>query len=133
MDKSFIIVVLGIFLSSCAYDPGDKRLQITNNTGHQISYEYGADTVPYTNNLIEYYLSTVIYPNESMNIPENDANWPAFVSNSRYGKMYLFIYELDSLRKYDSIDTVNKKGIYRRMEYSLDELEKLDWKIEITK
>lgn len=126
----FLLIAL---LASCAYDPGDGRLEIINLTKHDIAVFWSPDTIPeYPSiNDTEIYLRNQIMAGNAASQPADDGNWPKFVRNSFNNKLNLFIYNIDTLKAYNSIDTLIIKKLYRRLEYSMEELDQLDWKIKV--
>jgi len=127
-------ILLVVLLSSCAYDPGDNRLVIVNRTNHEITLYWNSDTIPEypsVNHTEVYLMSYSIKKGLSESQPEDNANWPKFVRNSMNGKLNLFVYDTDSLRSYNNIDSLNTKKMYKRLEYSLEELNRLNWEIVI--
>lgn len=122
-------VLLIFLLMSCAYDPGDKRLKTINKMDHEIVVYWDSDTIPkYPSiNETEVYLRYKIKRGDTLSQPEDDSNWPMYVRNSLNKKLNLFVYNVDTLMAYNSIDTLNAKKMYRRLEYSEQELDKLNW------
>ena len=68
---------------------------------------------------------------DTMSQRANNANWPRFVRNSVNRKLHLFVYNVDSLKAYKNIDTLNARKIYKRLDYSEEELNKLNWIVVI--
>jgi hypothetical protein len=50
---------------------------------------------------------------------------------SKNKKLNLFIYNVDTLRKYQFIDTLINRKMYKRLEYSERQLEELKWVIVV--
>lgn len=121
-----------VFLASCAYDRGDKRLKIINQTKDEITLDWHSDRIPeYPSvNHTDVYIRNRVLIGDSLNLPESDANWPRFVQKSINKKLNLFVYNIDSLRKY-GIDTLNIRKMYRRVEYSEKDLDELNWRVVI--
>ena len=63
---------------------------------------------------------------------ENNASWPRAIAYSKNKKLNLFVFNVDSLRHYNSIDILIKRRIYKYFKFNEEELEKLDWKIEVS-
>jgi len=118
---------------SCAYDPGDKRLETINKTDHEIVVYWDSDTIPeYPSvNETEVYLRCKISRGDTLSQPEDDANWPMYVRNSLNKKLNLFVYNVDTLMAYNSIDTLNARKMYKRLEYAEQELDQLNWRVVI--
>ena len=127
-----VLQILGLlFLSSCIYESFDSRLKVVNQTNGDFSLNYNiSDTVPEypSANHTEYYLEHITNNGDTMLVPENSwKSWPQVIENSKKKKLSLFIYSLDSIKKYKEIDTLISRKIYKRMEYSKDQLEKFNW------
>lgn len=127
----FLLIIL---ISSCAYDPGDKRLEVINHIGSEIIVYWHSDTIPEypsINDTEVYLRSYSIKSGDSMGLPEHNANWPLFVDNAQNKKLNLFVYAADTIKKYKNIDTVNSRKFYKRLEYSKEQLETINWRVEV--
>lgn len=130
MKKTGILFLL--LLCSCEYY--DNRLQIVNQTGQEIAVETYSDTIPEfpSRNKTPVYWNARILRNDTMKLTEYGKNgWVFALSKSRNRKLNLIVYNIDSLLKYESIDTLIKKRIYKRYEQSEDELNKNNWIIVV--
>lgn len=131
--KLYIPIVM--FFSSCVMEPvGDQRLLIVNNTTSNISFHYDSDTIPEfpSANHTDIYLRDLLEIGDSIHLGTyNRKPWPEVIEASKNGKLNLFIYKIDSLKKY-GIDTIIKRKIYTRLEYSKEELEKQRWIVIVT-
>jgi hypothetical protein len=120
------------FVCSCDYY--DHRLEIVNKGGSEIVVETYLDEMPDfpSVNKTEFYLSHGVAPDDSVTLTKVGKNgWPFLIQRSKNKKLNLVIYSIDSLRKYQSIDTLIKKRIYKRSEFSEDELEKMGWSVKL--
>lgn len=128
--KVYQILAL-LILSSCTFESFDSRLKVVNNTNHEISINYNiSDTVPVlpSASKTNYYLRDFISINDTMSVQEESwKSWPVVIDKSKTRKLNLFIYSLDSIKKYKEIDTLISRKIYKRLEYSKNELEKANW------
>jgi len=126
-----LLILIVAMLLSCAMEPsGDHRLKVVNSTKHELSIDYGVDTVPeYPSiNDTEIYLKHSILMGDTLGVLEYSRNpWPEFFEISKNKKLNLFIYNVDSLLAYKSIDTLIKRKIYKRLSYSLAEINSLNW------
>ena len=121
-----------IILTSCDYF--DRRLGIVNHTKAEFTVETYSDTIPDfpSINKTEFYLSQTITPNDSLRLIKLGKNgWPLEISNSRNNKLNLVVYNIDSLRNHKSIDTLIRRRIYKRYEFSEKELQDKKWKVII--
>ncbi|PTS94217.1 hypothetical protein DBR11_23865 [Pedobacter sp. HMWF019] len=132
--KNYLIILL-FLISSCTWDPGDSILQVVNHTGHDVSIEWEKDSIPSypAFNKTEYYLENPTYNNDTLSAGESGRfGWKRFITQSKNKKVNLFVYKMDSLRKYNSIDYLNEKRIYKRYSYTKEELEKCNWIVIIS-
>jgi hypothetical protein len=122
-----VISVL-IFLSACDYY--DNRLRIVNHTKSKITVGTYNDTIPDfpSAGKTEFYLRRLAEPGDTLEVTEIGKNgWPFVIARSWNKKLNLIVYSVDSLLKYQSIDTLIKKEIYERYEFSEEELKTKNW------
>ena len=128
--KAYIILCF-VLVSGCAMEPeGDYRLKIVNNTAYQFFVDYNVEGIPQYPSVIDIdnCFDHPVKINDTVRILEYTSKpWPQFFKRSKNDKLNLFIYNLDSLKRYNSIDTLIKKKIYKKLEYSQQELERLEW------
>ena len=121
-----------ILLLLCACDHYDRRLEIINNSNSEVAVEIYSDTLPDFPSVTktEFYLSHGVLPEDTSKLTKMGKNgWPFAIARSSNKKLNLVIYNIDSLRKYRSIDTLIRRNIYKRHEFSEHELEKDGWRI----
>lgn len=126
------MILLVLFLNGCDYY--DRRLEIVNRSKNEIAVENYLDTVPNFPSLgkTEFYLEHRILLGGSAKLTAIGKNgWPFSIIKSKNKKLNLVVYNVDSLRKYQSIDTLIKKQIYTRYEFSEDEMKDKKWKVVI--
>jgi hypothetical protein len=134
MYKLLAVLIVSLVFSGCDYY--DYRLKVINKTNNVIAIETYLDTLPDFPNLnhAEYYFRNRLEPKDSIELVKSGKNgWLFFIEESRNKKLNLIVYNIDSLRKYESIDTLIKKRIYRCYEFSEKELQEKNWKIVIGK
>jgi len=127
-----IIILLVFFLNGCDYY--DHRLEIINKSENEIVVENYLDTVPNFPSLgkTEFYLDHRIIQGDSAKLTAiGKKGWPFNIIKSKNKKLNLVVYNIDSLRKYQSIDTLIRRQIYTRYEFSEDEMKDKDWKVVI--
>jgi hypothetical protein len=133
MRNLLLVILLSVLLISCDYY--DHRLWVKNSTDGAICLSTHLDTVPSLSsvNPTGYYLNNAVMPGESENLvkPGSTKGWSFFISESANDKLNLFVYNIDSLKKYQSIDTLIKNRLYTRYSFTEKELEKTDWKVVI--
>ena len=133
MRSLLLMFFLCVFLNSCDYN--DHRLWIEKDTNQSISFSTDQDTIPQLSNVnpTEYHFTNAVSPGESENFvkPGSTKGWSYFIANSKNERLNLFVYDIDSLKKYQSIDTLIRRQIYTRHSFTEQELDKMDWKIVI--
>jgi len=71
-------------------------------------------------------------PSDTANmVAMSKKGWPFFIARSKNKKLNLIVFDIDSLKKYDSIDTLIKRNKYRRFEFSEEQLNSKNWEIVI--
>jgi hypothetical protein len=124
------IIALVLVLISCDYT--NHKLILINQSSQPISYRESSDTILTTKNLAEYYLRIQIQPNDSVRAPILGKNgWDSLVVHSVNRKLNLFVFQVDTIKKYRDMQYVISKRLYRRYEYSLDYLNKHNWRVVI--
>ncbi len=127
--KTKLAILFSILISSC--DVHDERLKVVNLLTAEITLSPQLDTVPQfpSINKTEYYLSDTLYPEDTARLIQEGMEdaWPFFISESVNDKLNLFVYNVDTLKKYQSIDTLIRRKLYTRYSRSKNELEKSDW------
>ena len=107
MRSLLLIFFHCVFLASCDYY--DHRLWLENGTDKSISFSTDQDTIPQLPNVnpTEYHFTNAVSPGESENLvkPGSTEGWSYFIANSKNERLNLFVYDIDSLRKYQSIET----------------------------
>lgn len=126
MRTAAILVLM--FLSACDYY--DNRLQIVNRTNGEITAGTYSDTIPDFPSIgkTEFYLRIRTVPDDTLELTAiGKKGWPFTIARSKNKRLNLIVYSVDSLRKYQSIDTLIKKRIYNRYEFSEQELKDKNW------
>jgi hypothetical protein len=137
-------LILGIFfimttLLSCEYL--DNRIIITNNNNEDIHYFlfnkdslknlYEEDTISnlfYYTNYIDS-LSPQEKKNESRLGAKNE--WEKIVLHGDSQKLFVFIFNIDTIKKYDWKTIVTNEKYQNRLSFSLKELQSSNWNIVI--
>jgi hypothetical protein len=126
--KAFVVLInlfLGSLLFSCVYDKFDARLKIVNKTG-KVIFAITSQKIEFsTSESIEYFKSVNIKPDTSDNILI-PWNWEEYIKTSFNKKLNLCIFELDTLLKYENIDSTLRHPILK-YEISLSELKSNNW------
>jgi hypothetical protein len=117
-------------------------LTIVNKSGKEISVLYSNDIFPPPDeNNVEFYLSeeNITKPDSSLNIVTmGDENaWHEYISNGKNKRLYFYIFEPDTLRKYQGLysmyDFVQRGKYYKSQSFSENELKNRNWKVNIIK
>lgn len=131
--RIYLILIL-FLLFGCIEPAGDDRLRIVNHTNYELAYSYNTDIIPRYPSVIDagIYFDHPVKINDTVKVFEYDHKpWHWFFEKSKNKKINLFIYNLDSLKVYRNIDTLIKRKIYRKFEYSEQEINKLNWIVTI--
>lgn len=124
----FFLLTIIIFNISC--DHFDS-LPIINNSKRYIFYDCSYDSIPDfpSRGKKEFYENNKTFPNDT-NRNTLIGSWKRYVKESKYKKLFVFIYDYDTLKKYNNIDTVKQKRLYvKRYAYSYEDLESMNWTI----
>lgn len=119
-----------ILLTGC--DFADNRLQIVNKSSIAISYDYSTSgEINPDSNRIFWYLSNQILPNKSQRVTLLGSRnmWVKEIENSKTKRLSIFIFNVDTLIKYENMDFILKSNLYEKFEYSISDLEKINWTI----
>lgn len=131
---TFIVFLTSIFLTEC--DVADNRLQIVNKSSSAISYDYSTSgEINPDSNRIFWYLSNQILPNKTQRVSLLGSKnmWVKEIENSKTKKISIFIFNVDTLKKHKDMDFILKRHLYEKFEYSISDLEKIDWTIKYFK
>jgi len=130
MNKLLAVLIVSLVFSGCDYY--DYRLKVVNKTDNVIAIETYLDTLPDFPSLnhTEYYFRNRLEPKDSIELVKSGKNgWLFFIEDSRNKKLNLVVYNIDSLRKCASIDTLIRKRRYGCYEFSEKELQEKNWRV----
>jgi hypothetical protein len=137
MKKKWIQISLLLvlqFFYGCDYY--DFRLVVINKLEHPISVQDFRNLYPHTEdfNSVDYYIQTEILPNARENLMKSGRNaWRESVGNNSNKNLNLFVFNTDTLRKYNSIGYLLENQLYTVYSFSLEELEDMKWEVKIEK
>jgi hypothetical protein len=141
MERRFLLIVVSaIFFYSCVYDVVNYEMLLINKSNKEISLLYSNDVFPELNeNEVAYYLGdqSVTQPDSSRVIfkPGGKSAWHDYIEKGEAKRLYLYVFETDTLRKYNNDlrmhDLVERRKFIRALSYTEDELKKINWKIII--
>jgi hypothetical protein len=125
--KNLIILSFVIALVSC--DFYDDRLSIYNKTDKSIFVSISVDS--FSSN--SFYDSESIYSGEKKVLPIRGKNkWSTYVVRNTVDKLYFFIYDLDTLNKYNNFEYLNDQKLYiKKIELTGEQIYQRNWTIEI--
>jgi hypothetical protein len=132
LKKRCFLTLFILFSTSCDYV--DNRLQIRNNSPFPIAFEVCKDTIlgKADVNNIEYYFSNYLNPGQEIKKSKigSTKSWSYYIKNSTNQKLNIYFFNVDILKKYNSMDTIISLKLYHKYEFTEQELEKAKWKIE---
>ena len=124
------------FFISC--DFGDKKLMILNNTNDTIFFSVSRDTVIKKYDKPLYYIDpnnkyineNCLMPNENERCSMINTRWEDFINNEIPDKKLKIIFMTKKLLDNVKCEDVVKNQYYsRRLEFTVEELKKLNWKV----
>lgn len=130
--KVFLFIISLVMLAgTCDYT--DNRLKIRNNSNHAIAFDYSIDTVlEQESKKIESIISDKIMPGEtvSQTMPGSANGWPFLIKRSKNNKLNVFVFEVDTLLKYNDWEYIRTRKLYKRYEYLEEDLNRTNWTVE---
>ena len=132
MKLHFYLIVLILFFATGACDFNDIRLSVKNNSNHAIVFVTSLDTnIQYSNN-IEYYIDNKILPGEIGNKTQRGSTnaWSLSIRRSKNKKLNVFIISVDTLTKYNNWENIVTRKLYKRYEFTEEDLDRINWIIE---
>jgi hypothetical protein len=133
-----ILIASAILLDGCIYDQFNHTISVVNKSNRTISVLYDNDEKSDSNeNYIAYYTSDyqIIKPDSTWNMvkPGGENAWHDYIQEAEPKKLFIYVFDLDTLRKYDSADLVrnvrDEHKYIEKMIFSEVELAKQNWKI----
>jgi hypothetical protein len=135
-NKKYLGVLLLVFAYGCEYE--DIRLSISNTATNNLHIAFARDTVlnyPETLTFNEpddkatYTRDVFVQTTENISMRGKNY-WSELVQRSENEKLHLYVITDDVFRANDW-ETIRTKNLYKRVDYSLPQLEKLNWVIDI--
>lgn len=134
--KRKILLLAPVLLTGCIMHYFDRHLSVVNKSPVRIAVEIVNDSTERTINNIAYYQSHPIAPNDTSFITRPGENaWLEYINEGKAKTLYVYFFDLDSLNKYqkggaDMSYLLGNKKYLKRLDYSLDELAKINWEIK---
>jgi len=128
----FILITSVVMLAgTCDYN--DNRLKIKNNSAYDIAFDYSTDTIleqDFTN--FNSIINDKIMPGEVANqlLPGSTNAWPFLIKKSKNNKLNVFIFNNDTLLKYNDREYIRNHKLYKRYSLTEEELNEINWIIE---
>jgi hypothetical protein len=132
-----VLLIFSVVIGGCVMDYSNSMLQIHNKSKQPITVLYSNAINPSTENNIAYYIADdeIIKPDSVNTIskPGKQDAWHQYIEEGKDKHLYLFIFSVDTLKKYDdlySMDQLSAMGKYLKvLKYSESELIKMNWKV----
>lgn len=134
--KNYILLLIVSICAGCEYT--DNRLKVINQASFNIAVYDTNDTSSVTLNNIEYYQSNAIHPKDTLflSIPGKNG-WVNYIEQGPQKKLYVFFFYLDTLNRYqhkaDMNYLIESKRYIKRVTFTLNQLEKMNWEIQYFK
>jgi hypothetical protein len=116
---------------TCDYN--DNRLKIKNNSAYDIAFDYSTDTI-LEQDFINFnsIINDKIMPGELANqlLPGSTNAWPFLIKKSKNNKLNVFIFNYDTLLKYNDREYIRNHKLYKRYSLTEEELNQINWIIE---
>lgn len=128
--KTKILIIIVIIFISCDYF--DNRLKIKNNSNYAIAFDFSQDTIFNSINNVQAVLNNNIQPIgiKYFSMPGSRRSWSNYINNSKNKKLNIFIFSVDTLYKFYNWNYIISNKLYKRYEFTEDELDKMNWTIE---
>ena len=132
------LILLPVILLCMGCDYFDTRLHVINESPFTISvYETNGSKGEIQNNL-EYYQSNIIHPKDTAALTKPGKNeWTNYVEGGTEKRLYLYFFNIDTLNKYqhkaDMNYLIGSKRYLKRVDFTLDQLNKMNWEIYYSK
>lgn len=136
-----LYVLIGVFVPSCIVDYYSHQLSITNNTGNELSVLYSNAVEAPTENNVDFYIADweTVKPDSTFTLTNHGKEnaWHEYIQEGSAKKLYFYIFETDTLRKYRNIynmkDMVAGGRYFKSMSYSEAEMGKIHWNLVVGK
>ena len=139
-----IIIVVLILLTSCDYCEG--KLMIINETNRPLfcdrsrvdSIEGRSIYKPFKeisdNDTLWIQNEYFIAPGSETRLFVCNTTWERKINDPYYydGKIYIFIFDADTLQKYDWEDVKKNNRYFKKYRFTVEDLQKVDWKVRVT-
>ena len=130
---SLLFLIIHAICLSCK--TVDSRLEVYNMSSSDIVVIGYEDTIPDLKKTFftTYYLLHIIKAGKRGKLTREEGvkSWPRLIDRSKNNKLNLFVFQVDSIKKYQEIDSLILKRIHTRYEFTKEEVEKNGWKVEI--
>ena len=142
MTKYSSLVILFGLITSVACDPTDDRLTIINETNRPLFYTTSRfDTIeggcPYERFIEISNNDTIWIDSDDFLKPKSQkkhmilSNWEQVIPNNFNGELKLYVFDADTLIKYNWDEIKRKNKYFSKYKLTIKELEETDWTIRI--
>ena len=148
MNKlSVKIIIVCILLVFCSCDYSDNKFTIINETNRPLFWvSSSSDSIDVHRSIYEPFRESTsnsnttwiessffIKPRGMKRKGVVNTTWEDMIRGDYFkGQMYVFIFEADTLEKYDWEDVKKNNRYFRKYRLTVDDLRKLDWKVRVT-
>lgn len=137
---TFLTIFLVFFIISC--DSTDSRFVIVNKTNRPLFYTTSAyDTIegrsPFQKFIEISNNDTIWIESDYFIKPFGEkkkmvmSDWEETIRNNFGGHIRVFIFDADTVQKYNWEDIKVNNKYFKKYEYTVDELNKINWKTEV--
>lgn len=133
-DKIMFLLCLFVLFINTSCEYADNRLKVYNKSSEDIVIEVYLDSLPKVKNskYADFYKDNVIKKGEIKNIRRlGKTAWLSIFSQSKNSKLNIAVFSIDSLVKYNEIDSLIKNKRYKMYEVTEKELKENNWLVII--
>lgn len=124
---AIIFLLLVIYIRTLTHDVYNLKLKVKNNWNKPIVVLYSTDSTKFEYRNYDYYVRDAIQPNEVKPIPTRNF-WEEVIDFSASKKLYLFFYDLDTIKKYRGMEYIVKNHRYiANLSYTKKDLIDRNW------
>jgi hypothetical protein len=133
MKNLYLLKISIIIMLIIACDYTDNKLKVKNNSSETICFVHDMDTI------LDNQESDIYYFNRNCIVPGEISSQVAFgrpyewsdeINRSKNKKLNVFIINHDTLLKYNDWQYISINKLFKRYEYTEEELNKNNWIIE---
>lgn len=134
------IITVAIILIGC--DPTDNRLTIINETNRPLFYiTTASDSIEGSTPFKEFVevsnMDATWIDSDYFIKPKSEkkkmvmSDWEETIRNNFNGKLYIFIFDADTLKEYNWEEIKKKNNYFTKYSLTLDDLNNMKWKVRV--